>query len=389
MTRPVATWHILTGKYPPHPGGIADYTAMVATGLASAGDAVHAWTSPAEAEALPTPGVVVHRVPRPWSYRGLAAIGRGLNTEPGPHRIVVQYAPNEFEYQGMNLQFCRWLLGRGKRGDDVRVMFHEVRYHPVPGDGLARWAMVAVQTAMARMLIQASTRLYVSVPGWADLIRAIARHEVPPIVWLPVPSNIPAIDDPEGVAAIRRQVTPGGEMMIGTFGTYGESTAAPLIAAFAGLLVGRPGRVGLLVGRNSQAFAARLVDALPELAARVVATGGINASDVSRHLQACDLLIQPVLGGVCTKQTTTMAGLANGCAIVAGAGRLTEPVWSDEGCVALAASTNAGEFVPIAESLLANVEERARLGVLARSVYDRRFSVARTVEAMRRMDVGP
>ena len=36
-------WHILTGEYPPQPGGVSDYTRMVAEGLAAAGDEVVVW----------------------------------------------------------------------------------------------------------------------------------------------------------------------------------------------------------------------------------------------------------------------------------------------------------------------------------------------------------
>ena len=35
------TWQVITGEYPPQPGGVGDYTAQVAAGLAAAGDEVH------------------------------------------------------------------------------------------------------------------------------------------------------------------------------------------------------------------------------------------------------------------------------------------------------------------------------------------------------------
>jgi len=36
-------WAILTGEYPPQPGGVSDYTRLVAEGLAVGGDEVHVW----------------------------------------------------------------------------------------------------------------------------------------------------------------------------------------------------------------------------------------------------------------------------------------------------------------------------------------------------------
>src|SRR5690606_13687540 len=51
-------WHLITGEFPPAPGGVSDYTAAVALGLAAAGDAGDVWC-PAPG-ASPRPGVTVH-----------------------------------------------------------------------------------------------------------------------------------------------------------------------------------------------------------------------------------------------------------------------------------------------------------------------------------------
>jgi len=58
------TWALITGEYPPQPGGVGDYTRLVAAGIASVGGEVHVW-APAvpEAPACTDPGVVVHRLP--------------------------------------------------------------------------------------------------------------------------------------------------------------------------------------------------------------------------------------------------------------------------------------------------------------------------------------
>ena len=49
----MTTWHIITGEYPPAPGGVSDYTEAVAAGLAAAGDEVHVWC-PAASGLLPS-----------------------------------------------------------------------------------------------------------------------------------------------------------------------------------------------------------------------------------------------------------------------------------------------------------------------------------------------
>src|SRR5262249_40199976 len=49
-------WHLITGAYPPQPGGVSDYTHLVASGLAEAGDMVHVWCPPAAGEPPHRPG---------------------------------------------------------------------------------------------------------------------------------------------------------------------------------------------------------------------------------------------------------------------------------------------------------------------------------------------
>ena len=58
-------WHMITGEYPPDPGGVAGYTAAVAGALADAGAGVHVWASGDEPSPIPmTPPdkIGVHRI---------------------------------------------------------------------------------------------------------------------------------------------------------------------------------------------------------------------------------------------------------------------------------------------------------------------------------------
>ena len=55
-------WHILTGEYPPQPGGVSDYCRQVAAGLAEVGDSVCVWCPPAAGETPFDSGVEVRRL---------------------------------------------------------------------------------------------------------------------------------------------------------------------------------------------------------------------------------------------------------------------------------------------------------------------------------------
>src|SRR6187401_3142136 len=115
-------WHILTGEYPPQPGGVSDYTRLVAHGLADAGDAVTIWAPPCEGADETFPGVTVRRLPDRFGPRSVRIAGGGFDRAPGPKRWLVQYVPHAFGWKAANVLFCLWL--RARRRDGIWVMFH-------------------------------------------------------------------------------------------------------------------------------------------------------------------------------------------------------------------------------------------------------------------------
>ena len=116
-------WAILTGEYPPRPGGVSDYTRLVATGLAAAGDSVTVY-APRPAEG--GDGVAVCELPGGFGPRSLHFLERALAARPRPDRIWIQYAPHAFGWKGMNVPFAAWVAARAKHVAPVWVMFHEV-----------------------------------------------------------------------------------------------------------------------------------------------------------------------------------------------------------------------------------------------------------------------
>src|SRR5215212_4832459 len=189
----------------------------------------------------------------------------------------------------MNLPFCRWVLRRARRGDDVRVMFHEpfVPFslrHP-------RWnVLAAAHRAMAALLLRAARRAYVSTPAWERRLRPWAPRALGPMPWLPVPSTVPRVDDPEAVAVLRASLGANrpGVHVVGHFGTYGRMIAPLLEPALLAVLAPPSTSVALLLGDGGPAFAERLRRVDPSLQRRVVAPGRLPREALSIHLQACD-----------------------------------------------------------------------------------------------------
>lgn len=376
-----AAWHVVTPEYPPGGGGVADYVAVLAPALAAAAGEVHVW-APGASDATTTDaaGVVVHRRHEPYSRRGLRALGRAFDRHEGPRIVLVEYVPHGFGRKGMNLAFVAWVRGRRRRGDDVRVMFHEVA-HPSVGRPLRHKFLAAVQRLMGRRLLRAATRAYVSIPGWVPLLESLGADRTT-LVWTPVPATIPDDVTPTRVAQIRRRLA-GAEPsvpLVGHFGTYGAAIALPLRAALAGLLERRPDVRVLLLGDGGVRWRDEFVRGHPTASAQLVATGRLTAADVAAHLRACDLVLQPYPDGISSRRSSAMAALANGVAVVTTTGALTEPIFA--GAVALAPAERPAELAGLALGLLDDRPARERLGARGRALYEASFTIDRTVAAL-------
>jgi glycosyltransferase involved in cell wall biosynthesis len=379
-------WHLISGEYAPQFGGVADYSALLAAGLARNGVDVHVWTS-GDAGVDSAEGVSVHRTSGRWSPTDLRRLDEELDRFAAPRRLLVQYAPNVWGYKGLNFGFCRWLVQRRTRGDDVRVMFHEVAYPLEWPDKPTRWLLALGQRYMARTLMDSCSAVYFSIPAWWTLLHSLNRKLPLSFAWLPVPSNVPVVQDPDQVAELRRTLAPRGESVIGSFGTFGRLIVPLLTGAVRRLIESRDDRVLLLLGRGSDRFAAELTTSRPDLAGRIVARGELAPAGISLHLQACDLLIQPYPDGLSSRRGSLMAGLAHGLATVSNLGHLSEPIWSDTGCVALAARPDPALIARTAEEVLASPKTRETLGMTARALYDGFFAIERTLEQLQASSV--
>jgi glycosyltransferase involved in cell wall biosynthesis len=377
-------WHLITSEYPPLPGGVSDYTRLIAEGLAAAGDSVHVWCPHASGEFKESEGITVHRelgAMKPTDWR---RVGRLLERFPAPRRLLVQWVPHGYGYRSMNLPFCVWLWKRARvSGDDVELMVHE----PFLQFGEGNWkqnGVAAVHRLMTTMLLNAARRVWLSIPAWEQLLRPFALGRRVRFDWLPVASTIPLIDDAAGTDALRDRLAPGGARVVGHFGTYGKHLTELLLAALPALMSDALDQgLLLLIGRGSVVARERLVREFPELAQRVYATGALCAEDLSRHVRACDLMVQPFPDGVSSRRTSAMVGLSHGRPIVTTSGPLTESFWSSCGAVILAPVGDVAALVSAARRLLEDEKARACMSAAASSLYRERFDVRNTVAALR------
>ncbi|MDB5311169.1 MAG: hypothetical protein JWO38_5371 [Gemmataceae bacterium] len=375
MTR----WALLTGEYPPQPGGVADYTDQVARGLTAAGDVVTVYAPARGCRADdPGPGVTVRRLPGCFGPRGLAALDTALARRPRPDRVLIQYVPHAYGWKGMNLPFAMWVAARAGRHAPVWVMFHEVAF-PFRWRPPIHAVLAAAHRVMARLVAGAASRVLVSVPGWEPRLRRLCPR-LGPVEWLPIPSNIPVAADAPGPV----REPPARGPVVGHFGTYGSAVIPLLEPALCRLLGRDPQASGVLLGRGGVAYRDDLVGRHPALAGRVVAPGELPPEAVAARLRGCDILIQPFIDGISSRRTSAMAGLANAVPLVSNFGPLSESVWAGAGGVALAAAPDPDLLGARAEEVLALPRaDRAEMGRQAAALYRDRFSLEHTIARLR------
>ncbi|MDQ6666518.1 MAG: glycosyltransferase [Acidobacteriota bacterium] len=377
-------WHIVTGEYPPDPGGVGDYTRQVACGLAAGGDEIDVWTHPTHAIGPllqhQDEGVHVHRLPGGFGIRGLAAMSRELDRFPPPRHIFVQYVPHAYGYKAMNLAFCWWL--RSRRKDAVWIMFHEVRFPMRWNQPPAHNVIAVMNLSMARIAARAANRIFIATEFWRKMVAPIARIGTP-IQWLPVPSNIPVSWDRVRSAEIHARYAGAGRFLVGHFGTFGSHTKDLLLSLLPRLIAAMPRATFLLLGRNNEAFRLLLAGTYPEAAARAHAPDSLSGPELSCHIAACDVMVQPFPDGVTSRRTSLMAGLALERPVVTTSGERTEDFWRETRAVALADLDDPAGFVDKTKELLENEVERKRLAAAAGALYRSSFDLTHTIAALR------
>jgi glycosyltransferase involved in cell wall biosynthesis len=302
-----------------------------------------------------------------------------LDEMPAPRRLVVQWVPHGYGQRAMNLPFCFWLWRRSVTGDSIEVIVHEP-FVTFSG-GIRQRALAVVQRAMTLMLMRAARRVWVTTRAWTPLLEPYLSGRGIAVEWLPVPSSL---QEPDAVAVeeIRRRYSPGKECLIGSFGTHG-----PLVTSLLGdairLLAGEhPTARVMLIGSGSEVFRSALVGDDRSLDHRVTATGSLNADELSAHIAACDVLLQPYPDGVTCRRTTAMAGLFARVPVVTTRGALTERIWQHDTPVKLADVGDVRGIVQHVLHLIADPAERRRQADAGRAFYDRWFDVRHTVAAI-------
>jgi glycosyltransferase involved in cell wall biosynthesis len=108
----------------------------------------------------------------------------------------------------------------------------------------------------------------------------------------------------------------------------------------------------------------------------------MSPEELSMHLQACDLCVQPYPDGITARRTSAMCILANGVPMVTTRGALTEGIWTEQPTAALAPAENLEVLVACALRLLTDNSARTSLGRQGRHLYDAYFSLDQVIRRL-------
>lgn len=353
-------WHLVTPEFPPLMGGVSEHSRVLADAAVQRGHEVHVWT---RTGALPLPSVQVHTTLGEFGPPDLARTDVELERFPGPREILVQWVPHGFGYRGMNVHFPRWIASRAAKGDRVDVMVHEpfVDYF---GGSLTQPARAIVQRYMTRTVLRPARRVWMSIPGWEARLAPMLA-DASSLRVLPVPGTIPVDRSPASVAGIRARLLGPAKWLVGYFGTGGPYAESALQLAVRDLSARRTDIAFVCIGRGSEDVAARV--------GSCSSTGALGLTELSHHLSACDLLIQPYVDGVSGRRTTTISALEHGVPVVTTFGALSEPYWQEADGVAVVPASSPEKLANAIDRLL-SAERNASARTGAAAMYQARFA---------------
>lgn len=364
------------------PGGVSDYTELVAGGLVAAGCVVHVWTRGDEPRPQETPdGVLVHRCARDFCHHGLMQLDSELQAIAQPRRLIIQYVPQAFGQRGLNYQFAAWVAQRGRRQhDDIQLMVHEAAFPFVTWP----WHHNLIALAnrwMLRELLSVSSVVYTSTPAWSNILKYYGPHGLQP-EWLPIPANLPA----ELLGSAWTRPIPDDKerpVAIGHFGTFGGPVRRLLLETCRHLLARKESYRLILLGRGSHRFREELVGLYPATSQTIESADDVSSLELVQWMRQCDLAMQPYPDGISTRRTTAMAWLALGIPLVTNLGNLSEPIWSQLQPVEYVSGPEPEILATAVQRLWGNPERLADLREKSRAVYDAYFSLENTVRRLR------
>lgn len=353
---------LLSGEYPPQPGGVGDYTQQLGTALAARGHTIAVFTIQgsrftiydlSHPERQPQIGKRLHG----WGWASWRAVSAAL-AATRPDVLHIQYQTGAY---GMRpaVNLLPWRLRHTRARPRVVVTAHDllVPYLFPKAGPLRAWVT-------ARLLADADAAV---LTNNADLAEAAAMVSHPPTL-IPIGSNIAVAPPPgydRGAWRARLGLYPNTPL-IAFFGLISRTKGLDtLLAALAALPA--PAHLLIIGGAASapadREYAAGIGRAIAAegLAGRVTITGHCPPAEVSAHLLAADLAALPFSDGASFRRGSLLAALAHALPLVTTRPAQPLPELVDGDHAVLVPASDPAALAGAIRRLLADGQLRARL----------------------------
>lgn len=355
---------IICPDYPPRPGGVSDYTALLATELARQIPVTLVTSTDTQA---PPDSIAVKRISDWQDEAGLFA---SLNSLPPETSLLWQYVPHMYGRGGVAPSIPRVisrLSNEGKRRQVVTA--HEIAapWSLLPNRAWYAWS----HRKQWREIVTAADAVITSTEAWRDEWQAKMPSARAKFSYAASPSTIPVVTVPSVVEARqswRRALGwPGDVLVLGWFGTASAAKQLDwvLAAQKCAQAIGRPVAL-MLIGKADEI-------ARTQNSPWIKSTGYLDAAAVSLVLQCIDLLLLPFIDGASERRTSFMAGLAHGTPVATTVGHNTGPTLRKAGICSLTPAKDPSLFLQEVIRLMSEPENRRAMGERGRAHYHKQY----------------
>lgn len=371
---------ILSPLLPPLRGGLADHTALLARNL-SAGRSVAVLSS---RDVYTDAAFPIRAAMHDWEDG--AELQLELDKTPFDSLLIWQYVPHMYGRGGVCRDLPRIWRAQRAAGRRQVVIAHEIA---APwGTRPNHWWYAWNHRRQWKAILESADLVPISTEAWTREWTARSPSSASKFLTLPSPSSIERVTVPPDHRTAWRaaqQVPPGTKVMV----WWGSVSAAKQLMWVIDAWETACARLGpvllCIVGGNPA------VPIPGSLSPWVRMMGYLKNDEVSRVLQAADLVALPFSDGASERRTTLMAALGHGLATVTTAGHNTGPTLRAADFMSIGPADDEDSFIERTVTLLREDGARAAMARLAQAKHDAEYSwpvvTQRFLESMDRAGV--
>ncbi len=360
MQRPIV---ILSPLLPPMRGGLADHTLMLARHLATRHPVAVLSSRDVYTDARVPIRATVH------DWEDVTELQLELGALPSDALLVWQYVPHMYGRGGVNRGLVKLWREVQKSGRKQVMIAHEIA---APWGRLPnQWWYAWNHRKQWRSILSVADLLPISTEAWTEEWKAAEPGKASRMFTLPSPSNIERVAVEAGHRTTWRaaQGMPADAKVLLWWGSVSGPKQVMWVVDAWETACARLGPVYLcIVGGNP---AVGLPGSLKPYS-RIL--GYLKSEEVSRCLQAADLVALPYSDGASERRGTLMGALEHGVAVVSTDGHNTGPTLRGADFLSLVPATDENAFIERVTELLRDDTARAALAKRGQARHDAAYS---------------